>query len=109
MADNIVRLPRPVRARPPQAALGFFVRVGRDDHKELLELIASGEHGIFGFIVSAQNTGRHAALIAEARKRDFDVILDPKTQAMGLPGSYTDALAALPWGGPHHHAVSDFD
>jgi hypothetical protein len=110
MADNIIQLPRPRHLRTGQEPLAFFVHVGHNDHKEILQLIASGERGIFGFVVEAPYVGRHKELITEARKRDFDVILDPRTQQMGLPGSYTDALASLRWGkSQQHHTVADFN
>ena len=108
-SSNVIRLPRPRQLRPGPASLGFFVRVGRNDHVEMLHLIATGENGIFGFVIDAQNVERHRELITEARRRDFDVILDPKTQPMGLPGGHTGNLAALPWGLPRHHNVTDFD
>jgi hypothetical protein len=109
MAQNVVHLPRPAAARAPIDPFGLFVRVGRNDHVELLDLIATGERGIFGFVIEAQNVERHRELIDEALRCNFDVVLDPKTQAMGLPGGYTDSLSALPWGGEYHHKVVDFD
>lgn len=109
MATNVVRLPRPAGQRPPHERLGFFVRVGRSDHIELLHLIARGEGGVFGFVIDAHNIDRHRELITEARRRNFDVILDPKTQQMGFPGAHTPRLASLPWGSSRHHAITDFD
>ena len=47
--SNVIRLPRPSSQRPGPEGLGFFVRVGRNDHIEPLHLIRSGEDGIFGF------------------------------------------------------------
>src|SRR3990172_947487 len=107
MAD-VIHLPRPQEARPPVRSLALFVRVGRNDHLEMLDLIAAGERGIFGFIIDAQYVDRHRDLITEARKRNLDLILDPKTQQMGLPGSHTENLAALSWGLERHHVVRDF-
>jgi hypothetical protein len=109
MATNVVHLPRPHHARPVPGQLAFFVRVGRNDHKEMLDLIATGEQGIFGFIIEAQIVDRHRELITEARRRNYDLILDPKTQPMGLLGGHTDKLAALPWGLERHHNITDFD
>jgi hypothetical protein len=109
MAQNVVHLPRPHAARAPRDPFGLFVRVGRNDHLELLDLIATGERGIFGFVIEAQNVERHHELITEALRHNFDVVLDPKTQPMGLPGGYTDSLSTLPWGGDRHHKVADFD
>jgi hypothetical protein len=109
MPSNVIQLPRPRLQRPDPEALGFFVRVGRNDHIEMLHLIATGERGIFGFVIDAHNIERHRELITEARRHDFDVILDPKTQPMGLPGGHTAHLAALPWGLERHHNITDFD
>jgi hypothetical protein len=107
--SNVIHLPRPRSQRPNPEGLGFFVRVGRNDHIELLHLLRTGEEGIFGFVIDAHNIERHKDLITEARKRDFDVILDPKIQQMGFPGAHTEGLAALPWGLERHHNLTDFD
>jgi len=74
----------------------------------MLDLLAAGERGMFGFVIDAHNVERHRELIVEARRRKFDLILDPKTQQMGLPGSHTETLSALPWGLERHHGVADF-
>lgn len=109
MSGNVIRLPRPPAQRPSPGGLGFYVRVGRNDHVALLHLLATGEGGIFGFVVDAQNIGRQKELVTEARRRHLDVILDPKVQQMGFPGALTEGLAALPWGLERHHNVTDFD
>jgi hypothetical protein len=109
MSLNVIHLPRPRPQRPSPERLGFFVRVGRSDHVELLHLIATGERGMFGFVIDAHNIERHRELITEARRHNFDVILDPKTQQMGFPGAHTEGLAALPWGLERHHNITDFD
>ena len=87
----------------------MYVRVGRNDHNEILDLLATGERGIFGFVIEAQYVERHHELITEVRNRGFDLILDPKTQPMGLPGGHTELLAGLPWGLERHHNLSDFE
>ena len=109
MASNVIHLPRPLQARSSPGPLALFVRVGRNDHREMLELIATGERAIFGFIIEAQYVERHRELMTEARSRNFDLILDPKTQPLGLPGGHTALLATLPWGLERHHNLSDFE
>jgi hypothetical protein len=109
MSGNVIRLPRPSVQRPNLEGLGFYVRVGRNDHVALLDLLATGEEGIFGFVIDAQNVSRHKELVTEARRRDLDVTFDPKIQQMGFPGGLTEGLAALPWGLERHHNVTDFD
>jgi hypothetical protein len=100
-----------VRARsdPPPEGLGFYVRAGHNDHVALLDLLVTGESGVFGLVIDAQHVDRHRDLITEARRRDLDVILDPKILQMGFPGAMTEGLAALPWGLARHHNVADFD
>jgi hypothetical protein len=107
--SNVVSLPRPIAMRSRPDPLGFYVRVGFNDHLELLHLIATGEHGMFGFVIDAHYVSRHRELITEARQRGFDVILDPKTQPMALPYGHTDGLGSLPWGGERFHRLPDFD
>lgn len=109
MPDNVIHLPRPRLQRPNPAGLGFYVRVSRNDHIALLDLLATGEEGIFGLVIDAQHLGRHRELITEARRRDLDVILDPKILQLGFPGALTEGLSALPWGLDRHHNVTDFD
>jgi hypothetical protein len=109
MTSNVIPLPRPKGQRTASSALGFFVRVGRNDHIELAQLLASGESGIFGFVIDAHNLDRHRELITEARRRNLDVILDPKTQQMGFPHALSESLSALPWALARHHNVTDFD
>lgn len=104
---NVIHLPRP--PRPAASGLGFYVRAGRNDHNVLMHLLATGEEGIFGLVIDAHNAGRHKELIAEARRRDLDVVLDSKVLQMGFPGALTSQLSALPWGLDRHHNVADFD
>jgi hypothetical protein len=109
MPSNVIHLPRPKAQQVSSGALGFYVRVGRNDHVELLHLLAAGERGIFGLVIDAHNIDRHRELITEARRRNLDVILDPKTQQMGFPHALSASLSALPWGLERHHNVTDFD
>ena len=109
MSADVIALPRPKAARTPSNDLGFYVRVGRNDHIELLHLLASGERGIFGFVIEAQNLDRHRELIVDARRRGLDVILDPRTQQMAFPHCLSASLSSLPWGLDRHHGVADFD
>ena len=109
MSGSVIPLPRPRSQRPGLEGLGFYVRARRNDHVTLLELLATGEEGIFGLVVDAQHVERHRDLITEARRHNLDVILDPKTLQMGFPGAVTDGLSAMPWGLDRHHNVTDFD
>jgi hypothetical protein len=70
MSGNVIHLPRPRAQRPGPEGLGFYVRAGRNDHVALLDLLATGEEGIFGLVIDAQHADRHRELITEARRRD---------------------------------------
>ena len=96
--SNVVRLPRPSGKRDGANELGFYLRVGRNDHKKLLDALATGHKRVFGLIIEAHNVDRHKELCTEARNRGFDVILDPMTQQMAMPGGHTTLLSELPWG-----------
>jgi hypothetical protein len=109
MSGNVIHLPRPRSQRPAPEGLGFYVRAGPNDHVALLDLLATGEEGIFGLVIEAQHVDRHRELITEARGRNLDVVLDTKVLQMGFPGALTEGLAALPWGLERHHNVTDFD
>lgn len=109
MPSNVIHLPRPREARDPATPIGLFIRIGRNQHREMLHLLAEGERGFNGLIIDAPYTYRHRELIAEARQRGFEVILDPKTQAMATPGGHTPTLSELPWALDRPHRVDDFD
>ena len=109
MADNVIRLPRPNDARPASDRLGLYLRVGFNQHSELLEVMAGGEHDFHGLVIEAQHAKRHAELRSHALRAGMDVVLDPKTHAMALPGSFGEGLAALPWSNEEHHTARDFE
>ena len=56
MTNNVVPLRRRESNRSLRDELGFYVRVSFNDHKELLDLLASGETGLFGFVISMSSS-----------------------------------------------------
>jgi hypothetical protein len=74
----------------------------------MLDVLAAGERSFFGFVIEAPYASRHRDLRAEAAKRGFDVILDPKTHAMATVGGHNPSLGALPWGADRPHRAEDF-
>lgn len=105
--SNVVSLSRR-HDRTLRSELGFYIHVGHNDHLALLNLLASGERGMFGFVISAAHASRHIELIADARDRGFDVILDPKTQEMATPSGLVESLSKVSWGGEEFHRVQRF-
>ena len=108
-ADNVIHLPRPEGLRDALAELGLYIRIGRNDHLTMLDLLAEGESRIFGVVIEAQFSHRHRELRAEALKRGFDVILDPKTHPLAMAGGHTHSLSALPWAVDRPHKLQDFE
>jgi hypothetical protein len=98
--------PRHLRSAP--APLGLYLRVGRNDHTVLLELIARGDAQCFGLIPEATAAKRHRELRQQALAAGLDTILDPRTQAAATIGGHSQELAALPWGLARPHRLEDF-
>lgn len=98
--------PRVVRPAPDP--LGLYLRPGRNDHGEVLNLIAAGDAGCFGAVFDPTFSDRHAVLREQIAAHRLDAILDPKTQPAATPGGYTPALGSLPWGRGRPHVVTDF-
>jgi hypothetical protein len=56
MADNVTHLPRAVRPVPEPG--GLYIRVGRNDHKALLNLLSAVDLGCFGVVIDAVQVER---------------------------------------------------
>lgn len=109
MSNNVTQFPnfpRAVRSAPDPLAL--YLRPGRNDHLELLKLMASGSTACFGSVFDPTLVDRHKELRNEVLRLGQDAILDPKTQQLALPGSFSPTLSALPWGNDRPHGVADF-
>lgn len=109
MSDNVTRFPTlPRSVRPAPDPLGLYLRIGRNDHRELLNFLATGDGACFGAVLDPVFLDRHKELRAHILDRRLDAILDPKTQQSATPGGYTDALGVLPWGVARVHTQADF-
>ena len=104
MSGQVVHLPRPEMRR-----LGLYLRVGHNQHKDMLGLLAEGISDFFGVIIDASCAVRHKELIAEALKRNLDVVLDPQTQKAATIGGFTSSIGDLPWGLDHPNRLEDFE
>jgi hypothetical protein len=122
----------PRAIRPAPEPLGLYFRPGRNDHAQMLNLIAAGDAACFGAVLEAKyvgkhtqkpraepglpgicrdwGLGRHGELKEVLVQKRLDAILDPQTQQLAFPGSYSDALASLPWAHPDRpHRLADFE
>lgn len=108
MGDNVIRMPRPRAVRPAPEPLGLYVRAGRNDHVDLLNLIAAGDAECFGVVFDPVHVDRHRELREQVVGRRLDAILDPKTQPAATVGGYMEKLGALPWGTGRRQRLDDF-
>lgn len=106
--SNVITLPRPANARPRPERFGLYLRVGHNQHRELGDVLSSGECDFHGIVIDATNVERHKDLIDRALQMDLDVALDPKTHAMALPGGFSQSMLKLPWGGESHSGLVQF-
>jgi len=98
MADNVTPLPRLRAVRPAPEPLGLYVRVGRNDHRALLNVLSAGDLGCFGVVIDAVHVDRHREIREQVVEHRLDAILDPQTQPAATIGGHTEALGELPWG-----------
>ena len=108
MSNNTVSVfPRPVRMAPNP--LGLYLRVGRNDHVDILKAITDGNTSFFGAVFDPSNKKRHDELKDRILRQRLDAVLDLKTQQLSLPGGHTDSLRMLPWAHPDRpHILDDF-
>jgi hypothetical protein len=106
MSGRLIRF-RPVRSAPQP--IGLYFRVGRNDQRDLLNLMATGDVGCFGLVLDPTLAGSQKEIRDRALARRLDVILDPRTQAAAMIGGYTPSLGKLPWGLGRMHEARDFD
>lgn len=94
--------------RPVPEPLGLYFRIGRNDHRAVLNQIAAGDFACFGAVFDPVYAGRHKELLDQVLNHRLDAILDPKTQPAATPGGYNEAIGKLPWGIGRPHTPMDF-
>jgi hypothetical protein len=72
--------PRAVRPAPDPLAL--YLRPGRNDHRDILNLISAGDAACFGAVFDPTLLRRHAELREQILKHRLDALLDTKTQPL---------------------------
>ncbi len=91
--------------------LGHFLRVGRSDHRNLLEVLAEGRLSVSGLVFDATLVTRHAQLMQEADHAGIPRVLDPRSFELATDGGYARAgVSDLPWAGSDRpQTPADFD
>lgn len=108
MRSNVSLL-QPRSVRPAPEPLGLYLRAGRNDHLELMNLLAAGDTGCFGIVFDATLEARHQELKEQVLAHRLDAILDTKAMQLALPGGYTSTVAKLPWANSKRvHMLVDF-
>ncbi len=106
--SNVIQLPPPRALRPSPARLGYYLRVGYNNHTEIAQLLAEGERAHMGLVIEAPNRDRHRELITDALRFGLDVVLDPKSHAAAFQGGYTESIGRLPWGLGRQATIADY-
>jgi hypothetical protein len=89
--------------------LGLYFRAARNDHREILNLLASGPPAFTGVVLDASHEDRQGDLRQELARRRLEAVLDPMTMELATPGGWERAgLRGLPWAGVALHAPSAF-
>jgi hypothetical protein len=108
MANQIQSFPIPRLVRPAPDPLGLYFHIRRNDHRAVLNMIATGNLACFGGVFDATNLDRHNELLDQILSRNLDAILDTRTQPSATIGGYSDSLGRLPWGAGRPHTPADF-
>lgn len=108
MRSNVTHL-QPRAVRPAPEPLGLYLRAGRNDHLELMNLFAAGDTGCFGVVFDPTLEGRHKELKEQVLAHRLDAILDTKAMQLALPGGHTPSVSKLPWANAERvHTPKDF-
>lgn len=107
MSASIHRLPN--AKSPAQQRLGLYLRIGRNQHKDMESALLLAD-GVFGLVIDPTCEDRHSDLMALAIERQLDVILDPRSQELSLDGGWSKTLGSLAWGDQTRpHRLDDFN
>ena len=102
-------IPMPRSIRSVQNPVGLYFRVGYNDHKTVSAAIATGKRQFSGIVIEAHRLDRHKEVLSSAEAATLECILDPCTQALAMPGGFTESLGELPWGLGHVNRLRDYD
>lgn len=108
MRHNVTHL-QPRAVRPAPEPLGLYLRAGRNDHLELMNIFAAGDTGCFGVVFDATLEARHKELKEQVLAHRLDAILDTKVMQLALPGGHASTVSKLPWANADRvHTPKDF-
>lgn len=84
--------------RPVDDPLGSYLRVGRQDHTFLSQMLVDGKPVGGGLIADPAQLDHHKDLWTEAKLHGIETVLDPRTLELSTPGGFLRGGARdLPW------------
>lgn len=94
---------------PRQAEIGHFLRLGHTGYRNLENLLAAGRLPIKRAVIDASHQEKQADLISSLKSIGTELVLDPKTAELSLPGGFATRARNLPWAhNERPHLPSDF-
>ena len=90
--------------RPVGDPLGSYLRVGRQDHTFLSQMLVDGKPVGNGLIADPAQLDHHRDLWTEAKQHGIETVLDPWTLELSTPGGFLRGGARdLPWASDRLH------
>ncbi|MCC6226363.1 MAG: hypothetical protein IT195_08160 [Microthrixaceae bacterium] len=94
--------------REQEPKLGSYLRVERNDHTVLVQLLIESRLGTNGLIVNPCHIARHEELVAEAGRQGVETVLDPRSVELSTSvGLGLSGVADLPWAPVAPHTPDD--
>lgn len=99
---------RPRSLRPANEPLGSYLRVGRLDHKFLVQMLVEGRSVGTGLVADACLAGRQGDVCQQALDAGLEVVFDPRSIDLSTPGGFArSSVRDLPWAGDAAHQPVD--
>ncbi len=84
--------------RPVSDPLGSYLRVGRQDHTFLAQMLVEGKSVGSGLVADPALLASHGDLWAEARNQGVETVLDPRSLDLSTPGGMLrGGIRKVPW------------
>lgn len=83
--------------RPVSDPMGSYLRVGRQDHSFLAQMLVEGKP-VSGLVADPAQAEHHKDLWTEAHQRGVETVLDPRSLELSTPGGILrGGVTELPW------------
>ncbi|MGH7389694.1 MAG: hypothetical protein ACREM3_09595 [Candidatus Rokuibacteriota bacterium] len=106
MSTSLRIAPRLVR--PVQERVALYLKLGRNDHRVLSQLLSEERTAMSGVVFDPEYVDIHEEIHTEVRQRNLEAVLDTRMMELATPTGCTGRRAALPWGNARPHTITDF-